>query len=247
MRRLLAAAAILALGMSPASAQGLIVTLSTDQVEITSNFNGTGITVFGALQLDALQTHRPYNLVVVLRGPDQPVSIRRKDRVLGLWINRAEATFADLPVFYAIHTTTPLADFATPSSLAALGLGLDAISAGVTGVGRGEFASALVRLRQDEGVYYEQSGAIDWPGANVFRTTFSLPADVPVGPYSVEVLVFQDGQLLASAQQPLAISKTGSEQFIFDASRQQPWLYALAIVMIAAGAGWLGGVVFRKD
>jgi uncharacterized protein (TIGR02186 family) len=247
MRRLAAAAAAFLFGTTTASAQTLIVTLSTEQVEVTSNFTGTGVTVFGAVEGIAA-SDAPFDLVVVLRGPSESVSIRRKDRLLGLWVNRAEATFADMPAFYAVHATTPLADITSAATLSALGLGLTAIgNDAVSAAGERDFASALIRLRQEEGVYYEHADEIDRLGGNIFRTIFELPADVPVGAYSVEALLFQDGELLTSTQQPLEIIKTGSEQFIYEASRNQPWLYALAIVMIAAGSGWLGGVLFRRD
>ncbi len=246
MKRLLATVAILAGSVLSASADDLIVTLSTDEVRITSNFTGTGITVFGAVEIPALSADTPLDLVIVLRGPGESVSIRRKDRVLGLWINRAETTFPDMPAYYAVHATAPLSEITSPVSLAALGLGLNAVATDSPPDQR-EFASALVRLREEEGTYYEMPASVDWLGGRLFRTTFDLPADVPVGAYSIEVLAFSHGVMLASTQQPLEIVKTGSEQFIYDASRNQPWLYAIAIVMIAGGAGWLGGVLFRRD
>ena len=41
-------------------------------------------------------------------------------------------------------------------------------------------------------------------------------------------------------------SKTGFENFVFVASRQQPLLYGLVCVVLALGTGWLAGVVFRR-
>lgn len=246
MKRALATAAILACSAVAASADDLIVTLSTDEVRITSNFSGTGVTVFGAAELANLAADTPLELVIVLRGPAESVTVRRKDHVLGLWINRAEAVLSDMPAYYAVHATAPLNEIASPVSLTALGLGLGAVAADA-GPSQREFASAMVRLLEEEGVYYELPDSIDWLDGRLFRTTFELPADVPVGAYSVEVLAFSHGLLLASAQQPLEIIKTGSEQFIYEASHSQPWLYAIAIVIIAATAGWLGGVLFRRD
>ncbi len=188
-------------------------------------------------------------MIVLLRGPIESVTTRRKDRLLGLWVNRAQATFADVPAFYALHAIAPLAQLAEPRMLAGLGLGLSTIIA-VTEVDtaeRRDFATALVRLRRDQGHYYERFDQIGRPSTTVFRTSFDLPANVPIGDYMVQVYLFRSGELAAFASLPMEIIKTGGEQLIFDASRDSPWLYGLVIILVAVAAGWLGGVVFRRD
>jgi uncharacterized protein (TIGR02186 family) len=241
------AMAILAGITTPACAQAIVVVLSAEQVAITSNFTGADVTVFGALEFDGPTDG--VDLVVVLRGPSQSLTTRRKERLLGMWINRGSETFAGVPAFYALHATAPLDAIAGNADRDDLGLGLDTVVplSQVTGIERRAFAAALIRLQVAEGRYREAFGVVDRPSDTIFRTTFTLPADVPVGRYVVEVLMFDRGEVVTSAVETLEIIKTGAEQFIYEASRKQPWLYALAVVAIAAASGWLGGVVFRRD
>jgi hypothetical protein len=42
------------------------------------------------------------------------------------------------------------------------------------------------------------------------------------------------------------VRKSGFENFVFVASRQQPLLYGIVCVLLALGTGWLAGVVFKR-
>ena len=56
---------------------------------ITADFAGADLTIFGAIEnADPLLSRQGrYDVIVVLEGPARPVVVRRKDRVLGMWIN----------------------------------------------------------------------------------------------------------------------------------------------------------------
>lgn len=231
---------------SSALAQPVMALLSSDRVEITSNFTGVDVTVFGALEFD--RELGDIDLVVVVRGPGVDVTTRRMESVLGLWLNRSSETFADVPAFYAIHSSRPLAEIADPAQLAASGLGFATLVPGSGVAGRpDEFAAALVRIQQRAGFYLADDDAILRPSETIFRTVFSLPADIRSGDYRVEIHLFEAGAPIAVTTLPLQIAKSGTEQFIFDASRSQPWLYALAVIAIAMFSGWVGNLVFRQD
>ena len=69
--------------------EGIEIGLSTDRVSITADFTGADLTIFGALDnADPLVSRQGrYDVIVVLEGPPRPVVVRRKDRILGMWIN----------------------------------------------------------------------------------------------------------------------------------------------------------------
>ncbi len=60
--------------------QSLVSDISSHRIGITSSFTGTELLLFGALG-------EAGDVVVVVRGPDQKVTVRRKERVAGIWIN----------------------------------------------------------------------------------------------------------------------------------------------------------------
>jgi len=248
---ILLGATLLAAAARPTSAESLVTALSTSEVLITSNFSGTQLTVFGAIQRDAASASRSgdYDLVVVMRGPSEAVVVRRKERVFGIWVNRAAETFSQIPSFYALNASRPLADLDAEPALVRFRLGVDNLFSGpppATASER-EFRAALVRLKSENQRYAEREDAVTFLGSGIFRTTLTLPANVPVGLFSVEVYLFNEGVLLTRAEDTLRISKIGFEQILSGFSRDQALIFGVGCVAMALAISWLAGLIFRRD
>src|SRR5262249_26584569 len=91
------AAALAAWTASPANAERIIATISRHRVEVTSNFTGTQIVLFGSIERDApnQQLRGNYDIVVTVIGPRQNAVTRRKGRFLGIWTNVDSRTFVN--------------------------------------------------------------------------------------------------------------------------------------------------------
>ena len=99
-----------------------MVDLSSHVVAITSGFTGANLLLFGAVEAEG------GDVVVVVRGPSQNELIRRRDRLLGLWINRHQATISGAPAYYQLASTRPLDQIAQPAMLDRHALGIDHLS-----------------------------------------------------------------------------------------------------------------------
>ena len=116
MRAILAALAMLLAAAAPAAAQsaaeGFEIGLSTDTITVGTNFGGSRLVVFGALDNADTRVLRQgrYDIVVVLEGPRRNVVVRQRDRVFGIWINRGSERFDNLPQSYALSSSRPLRD-----------------------------------------------------------------------------------------------------------------------------------------
>lgn len=236
-------------GTAPAAADRLIATLSTSDVKIASNFTGTSVTVFGAIERDPGSPPRSEEPVVVVavRGPPQTVITRRKERWLGLWVNRNARTMPDAPAFYALHSNRSLGEAAPEAELEKYQIGLDQLALGPAGVPPDDFQRAFVRLKEKAGLYSEQIGTVDMPGAGIFQATVQIPANVPVGLYTATVYLFENGAMVARADGNFTIGKSGFEQFMFTLAHQRSLFYGVATAVLALIIGWLAGVIFRRD
>lgn len=127
MMRALLLGFMMVLGTATTQAEDLIVTLSERTVEITSNFTGSAITVFGAVRRDASTVPRAsdYDVVVTVTGPPTDRVTRLKDRVFGVWINRHAREFDDVPSAYSVLSNRPVEEIAHPSLLTRLGIGIN--------------------------------------------------------------------------------------------------------------------------
>lgn len=250
--RLPAAALAFAATLLPlsAAAEQLVLSVSTSIVKITSNFTGTGLTVFGAIERDAATVSRgsTYDIVVVMRGPNESLVTRRKERFAGVWINRDSRSFADVPSFYSVNASRPIDQVSTPQVLKRYQIGAEnlAFNDG-DGGDDAPFREALIRLKREAGLFRDEPYGVTFPGASVFQTNLTVPANVPIGVYRVSAYLFRDDVLLASSTAAVQITKAGFEQFTFDLARNRGFVYGVITVLLAMLTGWLAGVIFRRD
>lgn len=246
------ALALLLLAPGAARAERIVVEPSTDAVNITSNFAGASIAVFGVIERDAMTVSRPggYDVAVTVRGPDQRLLVQRKDRIAGVWVNATAQPFTEVPSFFAIATTRPVADFAHGIKARELTLGLEYVGhAGeIRGVraAREPFREALVRLREASGLYRADARGVEFRTDEFFRARFELPSAVRDGTYRIDAHLFAGETLLSSASASFRVEKVGFEQAIFDLAMDRPLLYGLGVVAVALLLGYVGGLVFRR-
>jgi hypothetical protein len=88
-------ALVLLLLALPARAEDVVSGLDRDVIEITSNYTGSNIVVFGTVERSGALAGR--DIVIVVRGPGSDMTVRRRDRIAGVWINRAAARLEGMP------------------------------------------------------------------------------------------------------------------------------------------------------
>lgn len=235
--------------------QELVTSLSSDLISIQSNFTGTEIVIFGqASNIQRQPDDRSgFELAIVVEGPPQDITTRRKGRFLGVWVNREAERFQNVPSFYAVASTIDIGRMADRTLLDELGIGLNHLNLAVSGVSnvaladRDDFRRAFIRLREESGLYSEQETSILFLTDTMFRTNIPLPANIPVGVYKVKSFLFLNGEVVASTEQSLAVAKSGFEEFTFQLAQVYPLVYGLLAITLAMFTGWLAGVIFRRD
>lgn len=247
-------AVFFAAGLSvPAHAERLITALSTDLVSISSNFTGSQIVFFGAIERDAQTVARPsdYQIIIEVKGPPTNVVTRQKERTFGVWINRDSERYRLVPAFYAVLASAPLDRITPEAALARMGIGMDMVplrrAAEPVRPFRSVYEKAFLRLMQDQGRYMQDTGAVKFLTPSLFQATLPMPANVPVGTYEAKVMLFQDNTKLAEETYPIEVAKIGFEQFMAKYSRDHGFLYGIATVLMAGATGWLAGIIFRRD
>jgi len=237
------ATALLALATVAARAQALVADLSDHLVAITTGFTGTDVLLFGAIDEDG-------DVVIVVRGPEVPLLVRRKARVAGIWANRDEARFEGAPAFYALASNRPIDEIAPHAELVRNQIGVENLAIEVAGGEDAEdealFREAFVRNKRRDGLYSVEPGKVTFLTGRLFRTDIYFPANVPVGTYTVQVFLVRDGEVAGAQTTPLVISKVGvgAEIFLFANRHAAP--YGLLAIAVALMAGWIASAVFRK-
>jgi uncharacterized protein (TIGR02186 family) len=237
--------AVLLPGGAEPRAQALVADLSHHLIAITTAFVGTDVVLFGVSEGGG-------DIVVTVHGPREDQVVRRKSRVAGIWVNRESLAFRRVPSYYAVASTGPLAQIARPDVVTRLELGTEHLrlepidAAGLEISEIASFQDALVRLKQEQGLYTRTPGEIDFLGEELFRTTLAFPANVPPGIYQVQVFELEDGFATDAQRSTLVVSKVGLEADLFDFAHHRAPLYGLTAIALAILAGWLASVIFRR-
>ena len=226
----------------PARAEELVADLTSHLIAITTGFTGASVVLFGAVD-------GPGDVIVAVRGPDREMTVRRKSRVAGIWVNTQEVTFAIVPSFYAVAASRPMLDILSPAAAAFYRLGISnlklAASTPAPSVVVDAFRTALERTQQQAGLFVERLGKVDFLGERLFRTTIMFPSNVPTGTYLVEVFLVRDKDVVSGQTTPLVVSKVGVDASVFDFATRQPGFYGAIAVLTAIVAGWLASLPLR--
>ncbi|HEY0525652.1 MAG TPA: TIGR02186 family protein [Stellaceae bacterium] len=226
-----------------AEAPPLVADLTSHLVGITTAFNGTSVVLFGA-------TDGPGDIVVVVRGPERDIVVRRKSRVLGIWVNTREVTFAGVPGFYSVASSRPIEEIASPAMRTLHQIGLDSLRIAAQSPANPEraaiFREALIRTQKHEKLFVDAVGKVNFLGERLFRTTIALPANVPTGTYLVQVFLVRENEVVSGQTTPLVISKIGIDADLYDFADRKAALYGLVAVATAMVAGWLASLPFRS-
>lgn len=244
---------------SPAMAQQqsgpeqIQIGISTDVVGLASDFSGTSIAVFGTVENAnrLAQTLNEYAVVVVARGPLADYVVRRKERVLGIWINRTSRAYRKVPSFYALAADRPLEKIASAALLEQQELGISNIALKLTSRGvdsvivpAPEFADSLRNIRKARSLFSEDFKGVEFLGASLFRATLAIPSDVPVGTHTVTAFLFREGKLLASRDGTFRVEKQGLEKRLYSLAHNYSFWYGIIAVLLALVTGWLASVIF---
>lgn len=250
----LMSALMLATFAAPAIAERLVTSLSTHRVLISSNFTGTQLVLFAAIEESDATREKPkrYDVVITVRGPLTTFVTRKKERIVGLWVNYESRTYAEAPSYLAVLTNRPPAEFGPPELLNKYRIGLShAAFAPLTGdappiADADEFRNGFVRVKKAEALYYEETNAVTFLTPTLFRTTVPIPGTAPTGPYDIDVQLFSNGALVAQQSTAIEVVKTGFEAFVAQGARDNRVEYGLGVAALAFAVGLFAGLVFRR-
>lgn len=232
----------------PAQAEEVVAGLSQDSVQITTNFDGSEILIFGAVKRVApLPDGPPLQVIVTVEGPEAPITIRRKDKRFGIWVNNAAVEVDAAPSYYAVATSAPWDEVVLDVEDLRHAISIDrAIRAvGLEREDSADFIDALVRIKESEDAYVNAYETVEVSEETLFRTSIQLPANLTEGDYTARFFLTRAGEVLDVHETSIDVRKVGLEQFLFNLSRQQPLIYGLMSLAIAIFAGWAASAFFR--
>jgi uncharacterized protein (TIGR02186 family) len=232
----------------------LVPDVSQRDIQIAYSFTGAELLLFGAILYPGGRApsggEGRAEIVVVVKGPTSSVLVREKEKIAGIWVNAESMRYRSAPSFYAIASSRPIRELVDERTRAIYELGVASLqlspASGAAPEVQQRFDRGLVDLRARSRLYYEAPGAVEITGGVLYRARVTIPARVPVGRYTAETFLIQDGRVLAAAVRAIDIRKSGFERFVASSAEESPIAYGLIAVALSVLFGWGAGALWRR-
>ena len=233
--------ALLGTGQALAKSKVLSIELAFDHIDVTSGFSGAQIEVFGH------RRDKYTDVAIVVTGPEKNITVWRKARILGAWINRYAVRFRKMPLYYG-YAVGDGEVFNDKQLMKSSGIGLDSLIAGKAelknpSINATNHEQALISSMQAEHVYPVEPLKINYINDYFFRTHFLLPANAPTGTYKIRSFLFKEGKLSETDIDTSKVEQVGLNAFIYGAAHKHEALYGIFCVVLALISGWFVGIL----
>lgn len=232
------------------AAEAIVAGLSQNRVSITADFDGSEILIYGAVKRDAPIPEGPdLHVIITVEGPSAPVTVRKKSRVAGIWLNTDSVQVGKAPAFYAVATTGPLDQVLSPEEDKARNItipnAIHSVEEGADPAKAQDYVDSLIRIRERENQYRIDQNSVQFTQNTLFRSDVVLPANLTEGSYRVRIFLSRDGQVIDAVERRINVRKEGLERFLFNLSREEPLVYGLLSLLMAVVAGYGASAAFR--
>ena len=228
----------------------LVPEVSQHEVQVRQGFVGQELLLFGAVLDPTGAAGRDYDIVVVLKGPSEPIRLREKERFIGVWVNAESSDFRSVPSYFAVASSRPITEIVDEKTAAIYEFGTEYIQLSPSGSINPEeerrFAAGLVDLKRRLGLYRENFGGVEIKESVLYQARIELPSNVTTGTYTAETFAVSRGRVIASAVAEVAVRKVGFERFVEDSANNWGLAYGLIAVMLSVGMGWGAGRLFAR-
>lgn len=241
---------LLFLGAPVFASESLVTGVSRDDVQITADFTGSDILVYGAvLRNSPPPPDQDLDVIITLEGPSSQVVVRKKQRIFGIWINANAVELDDVPSYFAMAATRPVAQILSPEDDLRYDISLkrriNVTKMTANSMDFPLYVAALNRIRAASGIYQTMPTPVQLSQDTLFRADFALPANVTEGDFQVRLFLLRGGRVIDSTVQVIGVRKAGIERQLTNMANEQPLIYGLLSLLMALVAGWGASAAFR--
>lgn len=227
-----------------AAVQNFVSGISTNEINIDSNFNGQNILLFGAKSAAG-------KLIIAVRGPKKDFLVTKKGKIFGIWHNSKRLLFKDTSSYYAIFSTFD-SNIISPALLKKLRLGSAnleyeaMIDDEINNKERINFTYELIKNLKREKLYSMGTGKIDFLDETLFKVDLRFPKNISQGIYNVDFYFINDDNLESFQTIPVYVNQVGLSAQIYRSAYDHSFLYGITAILLALIIGWIASYIFNR-
>ncbi len=216
--------------------------ISTEFINIKTDFDGSILTMYGVKDVDA-------DVIVILRGPELDMKVRKKEKTLLGWRFTKELIFNNIPSFYSVVSTKPIQGIVNQDDLKKYEIGRENLKVHPKKIPQNinimEFKKAAFRNLHDKNVFTGEAAPAHMINDEFFKINFDLPHNVPQGFYIAQVLTVENKKIVGQQWHNIFVSQVGMTAFISNWAVNKSLLYGILCAIFAIIAGLISNRVKR--
>ncbi|MDC1194745.1 TIGR02186 family protein [Pseudomonadota bacterium] len=223
----------------------IVADLSQENVQISTDFLGAKILLFGAYD-----GRKGDDIIVVVTGPKGLVTVQKKEKILGVWVNTKKVNYINAPKYLSISSNRDIDEILNQKTQKISEIGLNnlnvRIQPGKRVLSEKEWREALTRNMLKSKLWSLNENSVSLNKNSLFRSYLSLPSNVTIGKFEVKILHYRNSKLLSKETNNINVSKSGISAEIYNIAQNYSTLYGIFAVLLAVFIGWGTNLVFRK-
>ncbi|MDA7546474.1 TIGR02186 family protein [Alphaproteobacteria bacterium] len=223
----------------------IVADLSQENVEISTDFLGAKILLFGAYD-----GRKGDDIIVVVTGPKGLATIQKKGNILGVWVNTKKVNYINAPKYLSISSNRDIDKILNQKTQKISEIGLNnlnvRIQPGKPINNEQEWREALTRNMLKSKLWSVNENSVSLIKNSLFRSYLSLPSNVTTGKFEVKILHYRNSKLISKETSNINVSKSGFSAEIYNIAQNYSTLYGILAVLLAVFIGWGTNLVFRK-
>ena len=223
----------------------IVADLSQENVKIATDFQGAKILLFGAYD-----GKKGDDIIVIVTGPKGLVTVQKKEKILGVWVNTRKVNYINTPKYLSISSNRRIDDILNKKTQKVSEIGLNnlkiRIQPGIKIEKEGNWRQALTRNMLKSNLWSINENSVTINKDSLFRSYLKLPSNVITGQFEVKILHYRNSKLVSQQINSINVSKSGISAEIYDIAQNYSTLYGIFAVLLAVLVGWGSNLIFRK-
>ena len=223
----------------------IVADLSQENVKISTDFQGAKILLFGAYD-----GKKGDDIIVIVTGPKGLVTVQKKEKILGVWVNTRKVNYINTPKYLSISSNRRIDDILNKKTQKISEIGLNnlkiRIQPGIKVEKEGNWRQALTRNMLKSNLWSINENSVTLNKDSLFRSYLKLPSNVITGQFEVKILHYRNSKLVSQQINSINVSKSGISAEIYNIAQDYSTLYGIFAVFLAVLVGWGSNLIFRK-
>ena len=223
----------------------IVADLSQENVKISTDFQGAKILLFGAYD-----GKKGDDIIVIVTGPKGLVTVQKKEKILGVWVNTRKVNYINTPKYLSISSNRRIDDILNKKTQKISEIGLNnlkiRIQPGIKVEKEGNWRQALTRNMLKSNLWSINENSVTLNKDSLFRSYLKLPSNVITGQFEVKILHYRNSKLVSQQINSINVSKSGISAEIYNIAQNYSTLYGIFAVLLAVLVGWGSNLIFRK-